>query len=146
MLYYPHFASGSTKSSHKITRSTRFAVCFTGCQCFNRFISEDAKTHQHNAVTFFYLILVTWICANGHLFLAQVNRATCKFTGVNFSFFMHLSDLLSGKTHKSICKGVKAGVDRALPGQRPIFVSAGCNCVNSLQRNQPADYHGNCQS
>ena len=74
------------------------------------------------------------ICANGHLFLAGVNRAMYKFPSVNFSFFIHLSFLLSGKTHKSICKGVKAGVDRALPGQSPIFVSAGRNCINSLQR------------
>ena len=65
------------------------------------------------------------------IFLAGVNRATCKFLGVNFSFSIRLSDLLSWKTHKSIYKGVKAGVDRALQGQIPIFVFNG-SCKMAL--------------
>ena len=70
---------------------------FTGCQRFNRFTSNDAKTHQQ--CPYFFTsssINIDFVLMAIFFEHGQIERR------VNFSFFIHVSDLLSGKTHKSI--------------------------------------------
>ena len=67
-----------SKSNHKITRSARFTIFLQDVIALIVLFQTTLK-HINSAVTFFYLILVTWFALMAIFFLARVNRATCKF-------------------------------------------------------------------
>ena len=61
------FCLSQSKSNHKITRLARSTIFLQEVNVLIVLFRMMLK-HISNAVTFLYLILVTWICTDGHLF------------------------------------------------------------------------------